>query len=63
MFITVRPNFVDIVGYQFEKVHTGAIKWLLDSSNKLIDKHRKIKCASPIYIKRVASSPFQKFGY
>jgi len=24
-------NFVDIVGYQFEKVHTGVLAWLLDS--------------------------------
>lgn len=24
-------NFVDIVGYQLEKVHTGVISWLLDS--------------------------------
>ena len=24
-------NFVDIVGYQLEKIHTGVIAWLLDS--------------------------------
>jgi hypothetical protein len=24
-------NFVDVVGYQLEKVHTGVIAWLLDS--------------------------------
>ncbi|PEA92454.1 hypothetical protein CON66_29705 [Bacillus cereus] len=42
----MKPNFVDIVGYQFEKVHTGVIKWLLDSSNtkiKLIEKFKAIR--------------------
>ena len=24
-------NFIDIVGYQLEKIHTGVIAWLLDS--------------------------------
>ena len=26
-------NFVDIVGYQLEKVHTGMIKWLLEKKD------------------------------
>ncbi|GAB6426811.1 PD-(D/E)XK nuclease family protein [Bacillus tropicus] len=45
----MRPNFVDIVGYQFEKVHTGAIKWLLDSSNKLIDHTEKSNVLRNLY--------------
>ena len=27
----MKENFVDIVGYQLEKIHTGMIAWLLDS--------------------------------
>jgi len=27
----MKENFVDIVGYQLEKVHTGTLAWLLDS--------------------------------
>ncbi|EEL79027.1 MULTISPECIES: PD-(D/E)XK nuclease family protein [Bacillus] len=49
MFFTVRSNFVDIVGYQFEKVHTGAIKWLLDSSNELIDHNEKSNVLRNLY--------------
>ncbi|MGR5913206.1 PD-(D/E)XK nuclease family protein [Bacillus cereus] len=45
----MRSNFVDIVGYQFEKVHTGAIKWLLDSSNELIDHNEKSNVLRNLY--------------
>jgi hypothetical protein len=27
----VQANFVEIIGCQFEWVHTGVIKWILDS--------------------------------
>lgn len=39
-------NFVNVVGYQFERVHTGVIKWILDSKNQsvsLSDKYSVIK--------------------
>jgi len=29
-------NFVSIVGYQFERVHTGVISWLLDTKNTTV---------------------------
>ncbi|MBY0055181.1 hypothetical protein H7K32_26940 [Brevibacillus agri] len=29
----LRSNYVSIIGYQLEKVHTGAIKWLLNTAN------------------------------
>lgn len=49
-------NFVNVVGYQFERVHTGVIKWILDSRNQsvsLSDKYSVIKrlfdfCNKPI---------------
>lgn len=31
-----RDNFVNVVGYQLEKVHTGVIKWVLDDNNSLL---------------------------
>lgn len=31
-----KNNFVNVVGYQFERVHTGVIKWILDSQNNSV---------------------------
>jgi hypothetical protein len=35
-------NFVDVVGFQLEKVHTGVIAWLLDSDNSVVPARDKI---------------------
>ena len=35
-------NFVDIVGFQLEKVHTGIISWLLDTENHSVSMSDKI---------------------
>lgn len=45
----MNSNFVDIVGYQFEKVHTGTITWLLDSSSTSIPQNEKYKVIRKIY--------------
>ncbi|MEE3950048.1 MULTISPECIES: PD-(D/E)XK nuclease family protein [Bacillus] len=45
----MNSNFVDIVGYQFEKVHTGTITWLLDSSSASIPQNEKYKVIRKIY--------------
>ena len=29
-------NFIEVVGFQLEKVHTGVISWLLDSKNSIV---------------------------
>ena len=34
-------NFVDIVGYQLEKIHTGVIAWLLDSERSPLPTHEQ----------------------
>ena len=34
-------NFVDIVGYQLEKIHTGVIAWLLDSERSPLPVHEQ----------------------
>lgn len=34
-------NFVNIVGYQLEKVHTGVIAWLLDSERSPLPTHEQ----------------------
>ena len=34
-------NFVDIVGYQLEKTHTGVIAWLLDSERSPLPTHEQ----------------------
>ena len=34
-------NFVDIVGYQLEKIHTGVIAWLLDSERSPLPAHEQ----------------------
>ncbi|HDR8141919.1 TPA: PD-(D/E)XK nuclease family protein [Bacillus cereus] len=59
MLITMNSNFVDIVGYQFEKVHTAAIKWLLDSNNTLIEHNEKFNVLRNIYIMCNISIPFK----
>src|SRR6266566_3826289 len=40
-------NFVDIVGFQLEKVHTGVIAWLLDSAAKTLPARERsvVLCA------------------
>jgi len=38
-------NFVDVVGFQFEKIHTGVIAWLLDSERSPLDIHQLEKIA------------------
>ncbi|HFU7058088.1 TPA: PD-(D/E)XK nuclease family protein [Bacillus cereus] len=45
----MNSNFVDIVGYQFEKVHTGTITWLLDSNSTSISQDEKYKIFCKIY--------------
>lgn len=55
----MNSNFVDIVGYQFEKVHTGAIKWLLDSSNTQIKQNEKFKIIRNIYDLCYIPLPFE----
>ena len=43
-------NFVDIVGYQLEKIHTGMIAWLLDSDRSplpLLEQTAVIKKLAP----------------
>ncbi|TDQ42902.1 hypothetical protein [Aureibacillus halotolerans] len=42
-------NFVNIVGYQFEKVHTGVICLLLDTTNTFVPLNDKYKVVSKLY--------------
>lgn len=42
-------NFVEIVGYQFERVHTGVVKWILDSDSPSVPMHEKFKVLERIY--------------
>jgi len=41
-------NFVDIVGFQLEKVHTGVISWLLDSRNPTVPESDRISLLSKL---------------
>ncbi|HHU83516.1 MAG TPA: hypothetical protein GXZ26_10995 [Firmicutes bacterium] len=34
-------NFLEIIGYQYEFVHTGMIKWLLDSRNAHVNEETR----------------------
>lgn len=34
-------NFIDIVGYQLEKIHTGVIAWLIDSERSPLPVHER----------------------
>jgi len=36
-------NFVDIVGFQLEKVHTGMIQWMLEADPKIVSDADKCK--------------------
>lgn len=46
----MESNFVDIVGYQLEKVHTGMIKWLLEKKDNSIPMDsEKFKIITRIY--------------
>lgn len=42
-------NFVSLVGYQLEKVHTGVIRWVLDSKNTNIPVATKHEILRRIY--------------
>lgn len=42
-------NFVNIVGYQLEKVHTGVIRWLLDFNNNEISLEQKYEVLRRIF--------------
>lgn len=55
----MNSNFVDIVGYQFEKVHTAVIKWLLDSNNTSIKHNEKFNVLRNIYIMCNIPIPFK----
>jgi len=70
-----KNNFVNVVGYQFERVHTGVIKWILDTKNQsvpLIEKYKVIKrlfnhCQKPInfnwnQINSINCTPEYSFG-
>ncbi|KOP81265.1 PD-(D/E)XK nuclease family protein [Cytobacillus solani] len=36
-------NFVSLIGYQLEKIHTGVIRWMLDSKNTNVSVETKYK--------------------
>lgn len=55
-----KDNFVNIVGYQLERVHDGIIKWLLDWSNESIDNDLKHEIIKRIFSKAGKSIDFQK---
>jgi hypothetical protein len=70
-----KNNFVNVIGYQFERVHTGVIKWILDTkiqSVPLIEKYKVIKklfdyCQKPInfhwnQISDINCTPEYSFG-
>lgn len=42
-------NYVSIVGYQFERIHTGVICWILDTKNKLVSFDVKVEALRRIY--------------
>jgi len=51
-------NFVYIIGYQFERVHTGMIKWLLDWDNTEISKTDKLTIIENFYKYSKKAMPF-----
>ncbi|CAM4157888.1 PD-(D/E)XK nuclease family protein [Saccharibacillus endophyticus] len=53
------PNFINIVGYQFERVHTGMIAWLLDWTNPLVTPRQKYEILSRIYSAANQAVPFE----
>lgn len=48
-------NFVSIVGYQFERVHTGVISWLLDTKNTTVSLDIKYEIICRIH--RICKKP------
>lgn len=51
-------TFVDVVGYQLEKVHTGAMKWLLDWDSSEISVRDKKKIIRKLYRASDRPMPF-----
>jgi hypothetical protein len=45
----MKGNFVNIVGYQFERVHTGVIAWILETKNDLVTMDRKYEALRRLY--------------
>lgn len=41
--IEMSSNFVDIIGFQLEKVHTGMIQWMLEADQKIVSDADKCK--------------------
>lgn len=44
-----KNNFVNVVGYQLEKVHTGVIKWIMDTANSNVSLREKLSVLERIY--------------
>ena len=51
-------NFVDIVGYQLEKIHTGMIAWLLDSERSPLPLAEQTEVMA-----KLAPDVLQKFNW
>lgn len=73
--LNVKNNFVSIVGYQFERVHTGVISWLLNTKNSTVPLDIKYEiicrihqiCKQPVNfqiheIKAITCIPEYSFG-
>lgn len=45
----MQSNFVNVIGYQLEKVHTGVIRWLLDSMNPTVPIDEKYEIIRRTY--------------
>ena len=45
----MNSNFVNVVGYQLEKVHTGVINWLLNFRNIEVTLKEKYEMLRRIY--------------
>jgi len=50
-------NFVEIVGFQLEKVHTGMIQWLLEADPKIVSDADKCKILNELTGKNSNFSP------
>lgn len=46
----MKNNYVNLVGYQFEKVHTGVIKWILDTKNTMVPIETKYEVLRRIFV-------------
>lgn len=53
-------NFVKVVGYQLEKVHTGVIKWCLDSGDNIPFSNPKFNALLKLYHCLGKDIPFKK---